>query len=303
MKPRLLFFIGKGGVGKSTTSALTSIYLSSKPFRTLLVSMDPAHNQRDIFDQDFSEKPKHVSEMLMVKEVDTDFWIEKYLKETTDQIKDTYKYESAFNLQNYFNVLQFSPGLEEYALLLAFEDTLHKYRDQDFIVFDMAPTALTLRFFSLPFITLIWLEELLKLRRAIYKKKEIISKIKIAGREIEQDRVKAKLKSLIGTYEHLQQHFLSETTRINLVMNNDKLSFSEAYRIRQKLADIGIQVDRIVVNKLGEDERTPEIEAEFKQQKIGRFRLAPAGLTGYAALKDYIEVHKEAFQETSETGE
>ena len=183
--PQLYFFIGKGGVGKSTTSALTAVHLAAAGRRTLLVSMDPAHNQRDIFEQNFSEKPKSVSEMLWVKEVDTDFWIEKYLKETTKQIKDTYKYESAFNLQNYFNVLQFSPGLEEYALLLAFGDTIHKYGDQDFIVFDMAPTALTLRFFSLPFITLIWLEELLKLRSAIYKKKEIISKIKIAGREIE----------------------------------------------------------------------------------------------------------------------
>lgn len=259
--------------------------------------MDPAHNQCDIFDQDFSEKPKRVSERLMVKEVNTDFWIEKYLKETTDQIKQTYRYESAFNLQNYFNVLQFSPGLEEYALLLAFEDTLHKYRDQDFIVFDMAPTALTLRFFSLPFITLIWLEELLKLRSAIYKKKEIISKIKIAGIEIEQDQVKAKLKSLIGNYEHLQQHFLSETTRVNLVMNNDKLSFSEAFRIRQKLTDIGIKIDRIVINKLKENESTPEIEKEFKEQKIGKLRLAPQGLTGYDVLQDYIEACAEFFQE------
>jgi arsenite-transporting ATPase len=295
MKPQLLFFIGKGGVGKSTVSALTSIYLASKPHKTLLVSMDPAHNQRDIFEQNFSEKPQQVSETLMVKEVDTDFWIEKYLKEATDHIKETYKYESAFNLQNYFNVLQFSPGLEEYALLLAFEDTLHKYSDQDFIVFDMAPTALTLRFFSLPFITLIWLEELLTLRSEIYKKKEIISKIKIAGREIEQDRVKAKLKSLIGNYEHLQQHFLSETTKVNLVMNNDKLSFSEAFRIRKKLADISIVIDRIVINKLKADESTTEIESEFKDQKIGKFRLAPEGLTGYDVLKDYIEANTEAF--------
>lgn len=259
--------------------------------------MDPAHNQCDIFEQDFSEKPKKVSETLMVKEVNSDFWIEKYLKETTDQIKDTYKYESAFNLQNYFNVLQFSPGLEEYALLLSFEDTLQKYGDQDFIVFDMAPTALTLRFFSLPFITLIWLEELLTLRSHIYKKKEIISKIKIAGREIEQDRVKAKLESLIGNYENLQQQFLSETTRVNLVMNNDKLSFSEAFRIRQKLSDIGIAIDRIVINKLSQDESTVEIEKEFKEQKIGKLRLSPAGLTGYNVLKNYIEAHTEAFEE------
>jgi arsenite-transporting ATPase len=301
MKPQLLFFIGKGGVGKSTVSALTSVYLSSKPYKTLLVSMDPAHNQSDIFEQDFSEKPNRVSEMLWVKEVDTDFWIEKYLKETTKQIRDTYKYESAFNLQNYFNVLQFSPGLEEYALILAFGDTIHKYGDQDFIVFDMAPTALTLRFFSLPFITEIWLEELLKLRSQIYKKKEIISKIKIAGKEIEQDRVKAKLESMIGEYENLRQEFFSDTTRINLVINNDKLSFSEAYRIRQKLADISIGIDRIVINKLNPDEGTAEIENEFKEQTIGRFPLAPKGLSGYAALKDYIEVYKEAFQEISGT--
>ena len=295
MNPQLLFFIGKGGVGKSTSSALTAVYLASKPYKTLLVSMDPAHNQCDIFEQDFSEKPKKVSETLMVKEVDTDLWIEKYLKETTAQIKDTYKYETAFNLQNYFNVLQFSPGLEEYALLLAFEDTLHKYSDQDFIVFDMAPTALTLRFFSLPFITLIWLEELLTLRSEIYKKKEIISKIKIAGREIEQDKVKAKLQTLIGNYEHLREHFMSDTTRVNLVMNNDKLSFSEAFRIRKKLSDISIVIDRIVINKLKEDENTPEIENEFKDQKIAKLRLAPEGLTGYEVLKNYIEVNSEAF--------
>jgi arsenite-transporting ATPase len=301
MEPQLLFFIGKGGVGKSTSSALTAVYLASQPYRTLLVSMDPAHNQCDIFEQNFSEKPKNVSETLMVKEVNSDFWIEKYLKETTDQIKDTYKYESAFNLQNYFNVLQFSPGLEEYALLLAFEDTLHKYGDQDFLVFDMAPTALTLRFFSLPFITLIWLEELLKLRSEIYRKKEIISKIKIAGREIEQDRVKAKLQSLIGNYEHLREHFLADSTRVNLVMNNDKLSFSEAFRIRQKLADISIGIDKIVVNKLNPDERTAEIEKEFNEQTIARFQLAPKGLTGIVALEDYIERHKKAFHQLSGT--
>ena len=67
MKPQLLFFIGKGGVGKSTVSALTSVYLSSKPYKTLLVSMDPAHNQQDIFEQDFSEKPNRISNTLMVR--------------------------------------------------------------------------------------------------------------------------------------------------------------------------------------------------------------------------------------------
>ncbi|MGD8901849.1 MAG: ArsA family ATPase, partial [Desulfobacterales bacterium] len=142
MNPEIQFFIGKGGVGKSTTSAVTAIQFARNARDTLLVSMDPAHNQCDIFQQNFSEKPKRVADHLEVKEVDVDFWIEKYLKKTEKTIKQTYTYESAFNLQNYFNVLQFSPGLEEYALLLAFENVLHTHGNKDIIMFDMAPTAL-----------------------------------------------------------------------------------------------------------------------------------------------------------------
>ena len=211
--------------------------------------MDPAHNQRDIFQQDFGEKSQRVANHLAVKEVNVDYWIEKFLKETEKTIKQTYSYESAFNLQNYFNVLQFSPGLEEYALLLAFENIIHTFEDKDIIIFDMAPTALTLRFFSLPFITLIWLEELLKLRDHIFAKKEIISKIKIGRRQIEQDKVKAKLENLINNYGHLRDHSISDATKINLVMNNDRLSFSESFRIKNKLKDIGINIDSIIINK------------------------------------------------------
>jgi arsenite-transporting ATPase len=295
MNPRMLFFIGKGGVGKSTTSALSSVYLSQASRNTLLVSMDPAHNQRDIFEQAFSEKPKRMSDHLMVKEVDADFWIAKYLKEAQAQITRTYRYESAFNLQNYFNILQFSPGLEEYALLLAFEDIVHKNNTQDYIDYDMAPTALTLRFFSLPFVTLIWLEELLKLRTQIYKKKEIISKIKVGGKEIEQDKVKSKLGSMIHNYQHLGQHFLSDATQIYLVMNNDRLSLSEALRIREKLAAIDIGIHRVVVNKWHQDEDTVTIDREFGNEQIFRIPLAPGGLVGYSVLKEYMSVIRDDF--------
>ena len=295
MKPELLFFIGKGGVGKSTTSAITSVHLSRNSHDILLVSMDPAHNQRDIFQQDFGEKPQRVANHLLVKEVDVDYWIEKYLKETEKTIKQTYSYESAFNLQNYFNVLQFSPGLEEYALLLAFENIIHTFKDKNIIIFDMAPTALTLRFFSLPFITLIWLEELLKLRNQIYAKKEIISKIKIGTREIEQDKVKAKLELLINNYRHLRDHFMSEATKINLVMNNDRLSFSEAFRIKKKLKDIGITIDSVIINKAQSNEVPDKVQDEFNNQKIALFPLSSKSLLGYKAINEYIDENNEIF--------
>jgi len=295
MKPQLQFFIGKGGVGKSTTSAITSVHLSRNFHNILLVSMDPAHNQRDIFQQDFGEKPQRVANHLVVKEVDVDYWIEKYLKETEKAIKRTYSYESAFNLQNYFNVLQFSPGLEEYALLLAFENIIHTFDDKDIIIFDMAPTALTLRFFSLPFITLIWLEELLKLREKIYAKKEIISEIKIGRKTIQQDKIKAKLEILIQQYEHLGDHFKSDAAKINLVMNNDKLSFSEAFRIKKKLNDIGIDIESVLVNKSNSKAVPDEVRDEFNNQKITPFPFSSKNLIGFKAINDYIDENNEIF--------
>ena len=302
MNPQLLFFIGKGGVGKSTTSAITAVHLARNSHKTLLVSMDPAHNQSDIFQQNFSEKPRQVADHLAIKEVNVDYWIEKYLKETEKTIKQTYSYESAFNLQNYFNVLQFSPGLEEYALLLAFENIIHAVEDKDVIVFDMAPTALTLRFFSLPFITLIWLEELLKLRNQIYAKKEIISKIKVWGKEIEQDKVKAKLEILIHDYEHLRDQFMTDETQINLVMNNDQLSFSEAFRIKKKLMDIGIDIESVLVNKSQSSVVPDEIRDEFSNQKIALFPFSSKNILGYQAINEYIDENGEIFAELQKGG-
>ncbi len=296
-EPELHFFIGKGGVGKSTTSAITAVCCSNRAQNTLLVSMDPAHNQRDIFEMDFSEKPKQVTKHLTVKEVDTDFWIKKYLKETQENIKKSYTYHSAFNLQNYFNVLQFSPGIEEYALLMAFEDIIHRFEDKDIIVFDMAPTALTLKFLSLPLITLVWLEELLKLRQHIYEKKEIVSKIKIGKKEIEQDKVKAKLKTLINTYEHLRDHLTAANTKINLVLNVDRLSFSEAVRIKKKLSDIGMHIDRVVINKLKDGESTDAITAEFNDQKIRSFPLSEKNFSGLEGINAYISSNMGIFEE------
>ena len=137
MSVKIHFFIGKGGVGKSTTSALTALNLAHSNRETLLVSMDPAHNLKDIFQQQFSEKSFQVMRGLAVREVDIEYWMKVYLKDTESQLKKVYSYQSAFNIQSYYNILKYSPGLEEYALLLAFENVLHTADDKDEIIFPL----------------------------------------------------------------------------------------------------------------------------------------------------------------------
>ena len=192
-------------------------------------------------------------------------------------------------------MLQFSPGLEEYALLLAFHNVIHSHGDKDVIIFDMAPTALTLRFFSLPAITLIWLEELLRLRERIYAKKEIISKIRIGRKTIEQDTVKARLETMIREYDHLKDQFKSDTAQINLVVNDDKLSLAEGLRIKTKLNDIGIDIEAILVNKSRSRSVPADVSEIFSNQKIALFPFSLQDVLGYEAIRQYLDENGDLF--------
>ena len=297
MHPEIHFFVGKGGVGKSTSSALTGLSLAAAGQKTLLVSMDPAHNQQDIFQTRLWEKPREVCHRLRVQQVDTGRWMATYLKQTREQIRKTYLYQSAFNLEHHFKILELSPGLEEYALLLAFEDVLAGGEGLDAVIFDMAPTALSLRFFALPAVTLVWLEELLCLRKKICEKKEIISKIRFGSKEIESDRVKNSLAGMIRRHQRLRKIFGSPCSRIHLVLNDDPLSLSEAVRIRDRLADQKIAVDRVTVNKSDDKDGAVRIGSVLGIDRIRCLPSSPAPLIGLAALTAFLATHPEAFHD------
>ncbi len=178
MNARVLFFVGKGGVGKSTNSSLFALKLARGGKRVLLNSIDPAHNLHDIFKISLGPKPKQIVPGLEAMETDLDQWVKKYLKDTERAFRSVYKYQEAFNLHRYFKTLKYSPGLEEYAVLLALLDTLRRFADRDFIVFDTPPTALTLKFLALPDVSLLWLSELSQFRQLILNKDQIITRIK-----------------------------------------------------------------------------------------------------------------------------
>jgi hypothetical protein len=59
-------------------------------------------------------------------------------------------------------------------------------------------------------------------------------------------------------------------TRINVVLNNDHLSFCEAVRIRRKLDDIGISIARVVVNKVANGAILDDITRHFNGYPLVR---------------------------------
>ena len=71
---RILLFSGKGGVGKTSLSAATGVRLAELGYRTLVMSVDPAHSLADSFDLDsglFDAKtsdPRRVADRLWIHE-------------------------------------------------------------------------------------------------------------------------------------------------------------------------------------------------------------------------------------------
>jgi len=288
---KVIFFIGKGGVGKSTSSAIFAYNLAKAGNTVLLDSIDPAHNLHDIFSTKLGVVPKNVMDGLSVMETNLDQWVKKYLQETEKEFKEVYKYQEAFNLHKYFRTLKYSPGLEEYAVLLALQDTIEKYSDRDYIIFDTPPTALTLKFLALPSVSLLWLMELVKFRQMILDKKEIVTKIKEGkkGAEVEKDPVINRIEDLIRVYQKLADLFAdSIDTKIILVMNPDKLSLSESRDITSQLMDLKMTVPYIILNKFeGDESICKTLENDFIGTEVIRFKKNDSEIIGLDRIEEY----------------
>jgi arsenite-transporting ATPase len=253
---RVLFFVGKGGVGKSTSSSLFALKLARGGKRVMLNSIDPAHNLHDIFRVALGPRPKQVVDGLEVAETDLNQWVKKYLKDTERDFRSVYKYQEAFNLHRYFKTLKYSPGLEEYAVVLALVDTLRRNAERDFIVFDTPPTALTLKFLALPDVSLLWLQELSQFRQLILDKEQIITRIKQGRKQEakERDPILGKIAGLVDMYRGMSKLLKdSATTSTFLVLNPDELSLAESELIWKELSNLGIKIPYLILNKSEND--------------------------------------------------
>jgi arsenite-transporting ATPase len=251
------FFLGKGGVGKTTISSAFALNLARSGKKVLIASLDPAHNLGDTLYAPLKGEPRKVEQNLDALEVDLTYWVDKYLTESRDQLKATYSYNLTLNMDSFFNILKYSPGTEEYAVLWAIEDIHCRLASQyDFVVFDTPPTALTLRFLSLPTISGLWVAELTKLRERILSRRQTITRLNpespVAASCVDKnnDKVYGKLGSIRSRLAALEALF-SKQSFLFVIINPDELSVLEALRIKDELTRLGIPLSAICLNKQG----------------------------------------------------
>lgn len=84
---RVILVGGKGGVGKTTTSATLALLAAERGRRVLVVSTDPAHSLADAFDRPIGDKITRVAPNLDGLEIDPDEEVVRHLEQVSRQLK------------------------------------------------------------------------------------------------------------------------------------------------------------------------------------------------------------------------
>ncbi len=144
-------FGGKGGVGKTTSSAATALHFARAGYRTLIISSDLTPSLSDIFETEIgrTEKPIPSVENLYALEIDPDEVMRRWKEKFGPEV---YAAASALLDLPYDEVVDYvamAPGIQEEFML---DYILERVRDgrYDLIVWDTAPAGDTLRLLGLP---------------------------------------------------------------------------------------------------------------------------------------------------------
>jgi len=250
---RIIFFAGKGGVGKTSAAAATGIKAAERGKKTVIMSLDVAHSLSDIFDMEKAlinqskGEPVQVGENLWIQELDIQEEIEK-------NWGDIHKYLSTLlNTTGLDEILAeelaILPGMEEVSLLLHI-NRYSRNNDFDVVLLDCAPTGESLRFISIP-TTLEWyINKIFKIEKAIVKYARPVAKrfydLPLPGEEY-FDAIERLFEKLQGVDALLTD---PETTTVRLVTNPEKIVLKETQRAFMYFSLYKMSIDAIIMNRV-----------------------------------------------------
>lgn len=251
---RILFFVGKGGVGKTTVSAATAWRCAQQGYKTLLMSLDAAHSLADSFDLDVALMDKHkgrpfgVSDNLWIQEID----VQDAIKENWEAI---YGYITRLMQTTGFGEvvaeeLAIFPGMEEVVGLLY----INRYaREQayDVILLDCAPTGESLRFLSVPSSLDWYMRKIFRLERGLFKLARPLLKTMNSDVPLPDDGAFDSLETFFERFKGVDDLLRDPAiTTVRLVTNAEKMVVKESQRAFMYFSMFGLTVDAVVINRL-----------------------------------------------------
>jgi arsenite-transporting ATPase len=259
LNKEVLFFGGKGGVGKTTCAAATALAASRLGRRVLLVSTDPAHSTSDIFERPIGRDPVEIFPSLHALEIDAATESSRYVIGVKEQIAQLFGHGILKEANRQIDLAASMPGAEEVALFDRMGGLI-RGEDQrfDLIIFDTAPTGHTLRLIRMPELMEAWIRALSRSRRAMLG--------------IEQDdRTDPIMISLAERLERLRElraRLISgRTTAFVLVLIPERLPIEETSRAMEQLDEAGVKVGTLVINRVLPERSTDDFLTARQQQE------------------------------------
>jgi arsenite-transporting ATPase len=250
---RILLYSGKGGVGKTSIAAATGVHLAQRGYKTLVMSVDPAHSLADSFDLggklfhgDTSE-PKSVAESLWIQEVNIQREIKRHWDAISSYITSLLRTSGLGDVEA--EEMAIFPGMEELSALM-YVNQYRKSSQFDVVVLDCAPTAESLRFISLP-TTLDWyMKHVFTFERRLFKAVRPIAN-RMAPVELPADSYFENISDLFGKIEGIDTVLEdANVTSVRLVTNAEKMVLRETQRAFVYFSLHGLTVDQVIANRL-----------------------------------------------------
>jgi len=305
---RILLFSGKGGVGKTSLAAATGLRLAELGYRTLVMSIDPAHSLADSFDLDTdlfhsqTADPLAINDRLSILELNIQKEVKRHWQEISSYVISVLRTTGISEVEA--EELAILPGMEELSAMMY----INQYRREnryDVVVLDAAPTAESMRFISMP-TTLDWyMKHIFPFQRNLLKAVRPIAN-RVAPFELPTDNYFANIRALFEKLEGVNEIMEDpNTTSVRLVTNPEKMVLRETQRAFVYFSLHGLTVDTVIVNRVlphevkdtwfnewhsSQDKVQRELEEYFAPVRVRRVPLFAHEVLGQQRLEEVAKV-------------
>ena len=258
---RVLFFTGKGGVGKTSAACATAIRLADAGKRVLLVSTDPASNLDEVLGVALDAAPKAVPGVpgLSALNIDPEQAARAYRERVVGPYRGVLPAIAVASIEEQLSgacTVEIA-AFDEFSKLLGDVSATSAF---DHVIFDTAPTGHTLRLLELPAAWSTFIDT------------------NVGGTSCLGPLSGLKAQQSLYAASHAALRDEAQTTLV-LVARPDAPSLAEAERTRSELHQLGIRNVRLILNGVFHAQTTSDpIAAALETRGRAALEDMPAGL-------------------------